>query len=96
MPVNKGWPLHQLDVLNVFPYGDPLNHDVYDLKQNLGAWFAKFNRIILTQALTTCKVDPIVFNKNIFASSVVLAFYVVDILIIENDTTMITCIVEFL
>ena len=48
----------------------------------------KFNLLTFAKGLTTYKVDPMIFCKNIFVSSVVLAIYVNDNLIIGSDTIM--------
>ena len=98
------WSLHQLDVSNVFLYGDltervfmeqppqyavqrettqvcHLHRAIYGFKHSPRAWFANFRQLILSQGLTPCEVDPIVFRTSTYVGCIIPAVYVDDILI---------------
>ena len=47
--------------------------------------FVKFSQLILSQGLTPCVVDPIVFQTSNFAGCIILAIYVDVILITRSD-----------
>ena len=67
-----------------------LHHAIYSLKQSPRAWFVKFSYLILSQGLTPCEVDPIVFRTSTSAGCIILAVYVDDILITGSNIVGIT------
>ena len=63
---------------------------IYGLKQSLCAWFGKFSKLIFSQGLTPCEVDPSVFQTSNSTRCIILVVYVNDILIIGSNIVGIT------
>jgi hypothetical protein len=105
---NFGWPLHQLDVKNVFLHDDlqeevymeispgcsksntagkvcRLRKSLYDLKQSPRAWFDRCRRALCGMGYKQCNGDHTVFYRHSERRITILAVYVDDIVITEDD-----------
>ena len=62
-----------------------LRHAIYRLKQSPPAWFIKFSGLLTAYGFNPCKFDPTVMRKTTSICYVVLAIYVDDIILTDND-----------
>ncbi|XP_031265487.1 uncharacterized protein LOC116123885 [Pistacia vera] len=94
------WPLHQMDVHNVFLHGD-LDKEIYmDIPPGLrnqgeNLWNAKFTEALTTIGFTQSKLDYALFSKQKGESFINLIVYVDDILITGNDEKVIIELKEY-
>ena len=69
---------------------------IYGLKQSPRPWFTKFSKLILSQVLTPCKVDPTIFLTSTSTGCTILALEVDDILVTRSDIASITRVKAYL
>ena len=62
-----------------------LRHALYDLKQALRAWFAKFSSTIFCLGYTTNPYDPALFLRRTNKDTILLLLYVDDMIITSDD-----------
>ena len=73
-----------------------LQKSLYGLKQNLRAWFGKFNQVVEEFGMQKSKSDYSIFNRNSGSGIILLVVYVDDIVITGSDSEGISHLKSFL